>query len=292
MKFVKMQGTGNDYVFVNGFHETVDDPAALARIASDRHRGIGGDGLILLLPSDRADARMRIFNPDGSEAEMCGNGARCAAKLLHDEGLVEGPEMSLETLSGLRRARLVIDGRGRVVGAHVEMGVPAVGEKPDRIEAKGRLIAGLRVSVGNPHFVVFIDNVTSFPLGQIAPRIEIDPLFPERTNVEFTQVCNDGSLLVRVWERGVGETQACGTGAVAAVAAAVVENRLAPGDSHSVRLPGGELGVSWDGRSQAWLAGDAVEVFRGTWKPATTPLWKPAAPGFPAKGGTRARRQD
>jgi diaminopimelate epimerase len=265
MNFVKMQGTGNDYVFVNCFRETVDDPVSLARVLSDRHRGIGGDGLILLLPSDGADACMKIFNADGSEAEMCGNGARCAAKLLHDEGLVEGPEMSLETLSGLRRARLVIDGRGRVVGAHVEMGVPAVGENPDRIEAKGRILEGHRVSVGNPHFVVFIENVTSFPLGQIAPRIEIDPLFPERTNVEFAQVCNDGSLLMRVWERGVGETQACGTGAVAAVATAVAAGRLAPGEAHSVRLPGGELSVNWDGRSPAWLAGDAVEVFRGTW---------------------------
>jgi len=270
MHFVKMHGAGNDYVFVNCFLEEVADPGELSPFISDRHKGVGADGLILLQPSARADARMRIFNADGSEAEMCGNGIRCAAKLLRDEGLVHGPEVTIETLAGIRRVFLVLDGADRVIGADVEMGVPVVGMDParemERIEAKGHVLEGLRVSVGNPHFVIFVDDVLAFPVREVGPRIEGMAAFPERSNVEFVQVCNDGTLLMRVWERGSGETLACGTGAVAAVAAAMTAERLPTGESVSVRLQGGDLAVRWDGSSTAWLAGDAVEVFRGVWR--------------------------
>jgi diaminopimelate epimerase len=270
MKFVKMHGAGNDYVFVNCFVEKVEDPAALARAVSDRHTGIGSDGLILLGPADdsAADAEMRIFNADGSEAEMCGNGARCAAKLLHDEGLAPGPVVRLETLAGMRAARILLGADGRVAGADIEMGVPQVGAA-ERVEVKGRILGGLRISVGNPHFVILIENVAGFPFREIAPGIETAPCFPDRTNVEFVQVCNDGSLLVRVWERGSGETRACGTGAVASVAAAVARGRIEAGGGVTVRLPGGDLSVRWDGSDSAWLAGEAIEVFRGVWRHGT-----------------------
>ncbi len=270
MHFVKMHGAGNDYVFVNCFLEEVADPAELSINISDRHKGIGADGLIMLLPSSSADARMRIFNADGSEAEMCGNGIRCAAKLLRDEGLVRGPEVTIETIAGLRRVFLVLDEADRVNRAEVEMGVPVVAMDParemERIEAKGHVLEGLRVSVGNPHFVIFVDDVLAFPVREVGPRIEGMDAFPERTNVEFTQLCNDDSLLVRVWERGSGETLACGTGAVAAVAAAMSDQRIPFGAAVTVRLQGGELSVRWDGRGAAWLAGEAVEVFRGVWR--------------------------
>ena len=330
MHFVKMHGAENDYIFVNNFLDRAEDPASLAREMSERHRGIGSDGLILLLPSRCADARMRIFNPDGSEAEMCGNGARCAAKLLHDDDLVRGKEVTLETLSGIRRVRLLFDiseesvfyGALRTVtGAEVEMGVPVIGHEAasaadhpnakggrfcgsegnggsdgagngngngngnrfargripppgwagepnldvDSVEVGGRRLDGLCVSVGNPHFVIFVDDVLGFSLSRIAPRIETLPIFPNRTNVEFVQICNDGSLLARVWERGTGETRACGTGAVASVAAAMARGMLKRDQTVTVRLTGGNLTVRWDGRGPAWLAGEAVEVYRGNW---------------------------
>jgi len=271
MKFVKMHGTSNDYVFVTAFEAAVTDPVVLAREVSSRHTGIGSDGLILLLPSPIADARMRIFNPDGSEAEMCGNGIRCAAKLLFDDGLALREEVTLDTMTGVRTVRLSFadDGKRRVNGAEVEMGTPLVERaRPDREEmvlAGDYCWWGLRISVGNPHFVVFVDDPATIVLEHVAPIIERDSIFPNRTNVEFVRIDEARSITVRVWERGVGETQACGTGAVAAVTAATVKNLLTRGDLITVRLPGGEVTVRWDKDGPAWLAGDAVEVFRGAW---------------------------
>lgn len=279
MQFVKMHGAGNDYVFVNGFAERVDDPADLARAMSDRHKGIGADGLIVILPSETADACMRIFNADGSEAEMCGNGIRCAGKLLYDEGLVRRRDILFETLAGPRAVTLLLDDAGEVWGAAVEMGIPEVGgraRRPETIHAAGRKIEGYRVDVGNPHFVVFLDDqegdagtefldLDAFPLAEIAPQIETLPAFPGRTNVEFVRPGEAGSLLVRVWERGSGETMACGTGAVASAAAAIVSGKREPGRPVTVHLRGGDLAVSWDGQGPARLEGEAREVFRGVW---------------------------
>ncbi len=284
MRFVKMHGAGNDYVFVNGFEKEVDDPAGLARLASDRHKGIGGDGLIVVLPSDKADARMRIFNADGSEAEMCGNGIRCAAKLLFDDGTVRKREILFETGAGLRPVRLHLDDSGEARGAEVEMGIPEVGgggRRPEAISVEGRRIEGYRVDVGNPHFVVFVDRwpeiaasaapgLDNFPLSVIGPGIERHPAFPERTNVEFVLPGEGGSLVVRVWERGSGETMACGTGAVASAAAAIVSGIREPGHPVTVRLRGGDLTVVWDGVGQARLEGEASEVFRGDWPASGT----------------------
>ncbi len=276
MHFVKMHGAGNDYVLSE---DEIDEPAVMARRVCDRHMGIGSDGLILLHSSACADIGMRIFNADGSEAEMCGNGARCAAKFLHDEGKAEGGEVRIETPAGVRRTRLLFDEKGRVFGAEVDMGVPEVSGKSETIRVEERSLDGFRgsldgfrgslngfrVGIGNPHFVVFVEEAAKAPVEALGPGVERAPLFPNRTNVEFVQVLDKGSLLVRVWERGSGETLACGTGAVAAAAAAMSTGRLEKNKPVGVLLPGGELTVCWDGSGPALLSGEAVTVFRGVW---------------------------
>jgi len=278
MKFTKMHGAGNDYVYVDGFAEAVAEPAALARAVSDRHRGIGGDGLILILPSARADVRMRMFNSDGSEAEMCGNGLRCVAKYAYDHGLVEKLAITIETGAGVLPVEMFANAAGRVERVRVNMGRPRLsrGEIPMTGRAAERVIdqelqvldRSFRincVSMGNPHCVIYVDDVASFPVATYGPAIEHHELFPRRTNVEFVQVLSAGEVRQRTWERGAGETLACGTGAAAVTVAGLLTGRT--GNRLLNHLTGGDLELTWDGAGAVFMTGPAVEVFTGDYAP-------------------------
>jgi diaminopimelate epimerase len=277
VKFLKMQGTGNDFVVVDGLRDgaSARDWTALARAVCDRHFGVGSDGLLLVASSERADFRMRMWNPDGSESEMCGNGIRCFAKYLYDSGLVGRVEMKVETDAGV--LDLVVHPRdGAVERVTVSLGVPEL--RPERIPVA---VAGERafdlpldgvgaevvvncVSMGNPHAVMFLDRpVADFPLEAVGPRVERHPLFPRRVNFEIASRRGPGELDARVWERGAGITLACGTGACAVAAAARL--RGLTGDRTIVNLPGGSLEVEWDGRGEILMTGPAALVFEGTW---------------------------
>ena len=289
MNFTKMHGLGNDYVYVNGFEETIENPAALAPIISDRHRGVGGDGLILIAPSQKADARMRIFNADGSEAEMCGNGIRCVAKYIYDHQLARAGEafavpggpsfpasLRIETGNGILTLGLDVDGRDTVRRVCVNMGRPILTPKDipvnlpvekiveHPIEVLGQEFLMTCVSMGNPHAVFFCDNVGAIELEKLGPAIENHPLFPNRTNVHFVQIDKPAEFTMRTWERGSGITMACGTGACAASVAAVLsgyQQRICTG-----HLPGGDLDLNWcDQDNCVYMTGPAVEVFEGTW---------------------------
>jgi diaminopimelate epimerase len=292
MKFTKMHGIGNDYVYVNGFDERVDDPAAVARKVADRHFGIGGDGLILILPSDRADVRMRMFNADGSESEMCGNGVRCVAKFAWDHGLTRHNPMRVETGRGvLTLALKVVEGKAREVT--VNMGEPILDaekipvELPrpttdDRIvdfpldqyipmnapaswmEDCGLDLRMTCVSMGNPHVVIFCKHVAAVPLASIGPFLERQPIFPRRINVHFVQVHAAGEVTMRTWERGSGITLACGTGACAVAVAGVLTGRTAR--KLLAHLPGGDLALEWrESDNMVSMTGPATEVFSGVW---------------------------
>jgi len=254
--FTKLHGLGNDYVLLDGFREGIlpeDLLPALARSLCDRHRGVGGDGLLLLLPGTDAPLRMRIFNPDGSEAEMCGNGIRCLALYAYGEGYA-GERFLVETAAGARKVEVFPGGAVRV-----DMGPPGVGE----VERPLFSFRATTLSLGNPHCVIFSDREEE--VGEWGPRIENHPLFPQRTNVEFARVVSPDRLVVRVWERGVGETLACGTGACAAVVAGAVTGRTER--KARVELPGGELEVEWREEGRVFLTGPAREVFRGVYFP-------------------------
>jgi diaminopimelate epimerase len=278
MKFTKMHGAGNDYIYVDGFSETLADPAATARAVSDRHFGIGGDGLILILPSASADVRMRIFNPDGSEAEMCGNGLRCVAKYAFDHGLVKQLEITVETGAGLLPVTMFTNAAGRVERVRVNMGRPRLtrGEIPMTGPADQRVIEQELtvldrtfhiscVSMGNPHCVIFVDDVATFPVATYGPLIEHHELFPRRTNVEFVEVLSPGEVRQRTWERGAGETLACGTGASAVTVAGLLTGRT--GRQLRNHLTGGDLELSWDGDGEVFMTGPAAEVFTGEYRP-------------------------
>ncbi|MEE8104791.1 MAG: diaminopimelate epimerase [Planctomycetota bacterium] len=282
MRFTKMEGAGNDYVYVDLFEESIDlsDAPQLARDVSDRHFGIGGDGLILLAPSKIADVRMVMFNADGSRAEMCGNGVRCLAKLAHDRGRAASNPMRVETDGGVRDVELRFRD-GAVSGARVSMGVPAMesalipvvlddepgldGERVvDRpLVVLDRTFAITCVSMGNPHCVVYVDDVDAFDVARYGPAIESHKMFPEHANVEFVQVLDSERVRQRTWERGSGETLACGTGACAAAVAGRLTAR--GGAVTHVTLRGGELFLEWDGEGPVFMSGPAVEVFRGDW---------------------------
>ena len=262
--FTKMQGCGNDYVVVDAGRNPIADPAAFARTVTDRRRGVGADGLLLALPSNRADARMRMFNPDGSEAEMCGNGLRCLARFVGDRQLVPDPvRMHIETGAGVLRVT-----RDTGVGAEpritIRMGRPDLASAEEETFTLGdtnvRLTA---VSMGNPHAVLFVDDVEVAPVAEVGRQIERHPAFPRRTNVEFVQVVGMGEVRQRTWERGVGETEACGTGACAVVVAGALSGRT--GRDVKVHLRGGDLHVHWADDDQLHLTGPAVEVFEGHW---------------------------
>jgi diaminopimelate epimerase len=278
MKFTKMQGTGNDFVLLEAQGDEEDWPR-LAQSMCDRHFGIGADGLILVLPSSRADVRMRMFNPDGSEAEMCGNGLRCIVKYAVEGGLARPRDgrIDVETLAGVLAAEAFGDGRN-VERVRVSMGVPrfAPAEVPVLMEAEppivdlpldvaGRPLRLTCLSMGNPHAVHFIDGpVAEFPLEQIGPLVERHPVFPQRVNFEVARALARDRIEARVWERGAGPTLACGSGAAATMVAARL--RGLAGDKVDITLPGGTLGLEWDGRGEVHLSGPAERVFAGEWE--------------------------
>ena len=274
MKFTKMQGAGNDYVYVNCFEETVANPQQVAIRVSNRNFGIGSDGLILIMPSDNADVRMRMFNSDGSESEMCGNGIRCVAKYAYDHGIVSKTEITAETGAGILTLQLVPGSDGAVEKVRVNMGPPRLtrGEIPMAGNAAARVIAEpltvldrtFRItcaSMGNPHCVIFVDDVENFPVSTYGPLIENHELFPRRTNVEFVQIFSRTEVRQRTWERGAGETLACGTGASAVTAACVLNNLTEKKILN--HLLGGDLEMEWAQDGNIYMTGPAVEVFNG-----------------------------
>ena len=277
MRFTKMQGAGNDYVYVDCYTESLpEDPAQLARRMADRHFGVGGDGLILIGPSRIADAQMRMFNADGSEAEMCGNGIRCLAKLVHDRGISDANPLRIETAAGVKTVELILDDAGRAAAATVDMGEPvlAAAEIPVDIPGERVVDAPLHVgghdfrmtcvSMGNPHAVLYVDDVAAVPLAEIGPLIERHPLFPQRVNAHFVQVHSGTEVTMRTWERGSGITLACGTGASAVCVAGVLTERTGP--KVLAHLPGGDLKLEWrDSGNRVYMTGPAEEVFTGDW---------------------------
>ncbi len=273
MKFTKMHGLGNDYIFALNMHNELQNPAILAQKISDRHFGIGSDGLVLIMPSETADIKMRIFNADGSEAEMCGNAVRCVGKYVYENGIIKKERITLETLAGIKILELRT-ADGKVSAVRVDMGepvleasrIPVVSSKDrfvdEPVEITGKVFNVTCVSMGNPHAVIFTDDVDELPLHIYGPQLENHKIFPKRTNVEFIRVISRDRVQMRVWERGSGETLACGTGACASVVAAVTnglcDRRV------SVMLPGGELLIEWDETSgHVYKTGPAVRVFDG-----------------------------
>ena len=264
MRFTKMQGIGNDFVLVNGFETPrIDDPGALSRRICDRHFGVGADGLIWMVPSDCADVRMRIFNSDGTEPEMCGNGLRCAARFARDEGIVAGDRMTIETLAGVLTVE--IDGRG----ATADMGapildapqIPVAGESNRlTLETEAGPLRFFCVSMGNPHAVTFDLYPEDDAFYRLGPALERHPAFPAKANIEFCRI-REGGIDVRVWERGDGETLACGTGACAVLTAAASQGLTAR--ESDVRLPGGTLHIRWDDGGHLFMTGPAETVFTG-----------------------------
>lgn len=259
MRFTKMQGLGNDYVYLNGLDGLPEDLPELARRMSDRHFGVGSDGLICICPSKTADFKMRIFNADGSEGEMCGNGIRCLGKYVYDKGLTGKRELIVETAAGLRTLELLVE-NGLVASVRVDMGCPQVGE-PLELMAAGRSWTVTPVSMGNPHGVLFVDRPEALDLEGLGPQFEHHPAFPQGINTEFVACPAPDRLTIRVWERGSGATLACGTGACAALAAAVVQGRT--GRQVSARLPGGVLELSWPSGGTICMTGPAEMVFEG-----------------------------
>ena len=256
-----MQGLGNDYVYLDCTKETWPDLPELARRMSRRHFGVGSDGLICILPSDAADFKMRIFNADGSEGEMCGNGIRCVGKYVYDHGLTRSLRLDVETLSGVKRLSLTTAG-GAVSAVTVDMGRPSW-QPPRDITVRGTTYTALPVSMGNPHAVVFADDLESLDLRAIGPGFETHPGFPGGVNAEFVRAVDPSHLRMRVWERGSGETLACGTGACAALTAAAVTGLC--GRDAVVELPGGKLDLRWENDDHIYMTGPAVTVFEGDW---------------------------
>lgn len=274
-KFTKMHGAGNDYIYVNCFEEKVEDINATAKAVSDRHFGIGSDGLVLICPSDKADFRMDMYNSDGTQAEMCGNATRCVGKYVHDRGLTDKTTVTLETLAGIKILKLNLDENGEVETVCVNMGQPELVPKnipidseldrfiqqPVEIDGKEYLVTG--VSMGNPHAVTYIDDTDSFEIEKIGPKFENHKLFPRRINTEFAQIVDRHTIKMRVWERGAGETLACGTGACATMVAANLSKLV--DDEADLILVGGTLHIRWDKEeNNIYMTGPAKFVFDGT----------------------------
>lgn len=270
-----MQGAGNDYVYVNCFKETLpQDIPNLARQVSDRHKGIGSDGLILIYPSEKADAQMRMFNADGSESEMCGNGIRCVAKYVYDHGIAQSQTLKIETGAGILSLDLEIIDQ-RVSQVRVNMGRPILNssEIPTLLNGDPPVNADLQVgdqtiqvtcvSMGNPHCVSFVDEITDYWVHEIGPQVEVHPMFPKRINAEFIEIISQNEMIMRVWERGSGETQACGTGACASAVAGVLTGRTER--NVLIHLPGGDLRLEWSESDEVFMTGPAVEVYEGVW---------------------------
>lgn len=259
MKFTKMQGIGNDYIYVNCFEERVTDPVRASIALSDRHFGVGSDGLVLIQPCDEADFEMRMFNADGSESEMCGNATRCIGKYVYDRGLTDKTEITLKTGAGIKRLMIRAE-NGITQSVRVDMGAPEILGIGETIEADGVQYIMTRVSMGNPHAVIFVDDAEAFPVHQVGRIIENHPMFPNRTNTEFATIINREEIRMRVWERGSGETLACGTGACATLVAAAV-NHLTEKKA-VLDLNGGKLLIEWkDGI--VYQEGPAAFVFEG-----------------------------
>lgn len=273
MKFTKMHGCGNDYVYVNCFEETVENPAELAKVVSDRHFGIGSDGLILICPSNQADFRMRMFNADGSEGEMCGNGIRCVAKYVYDHGMTDKTQVSIETGGGIKCLDLTVED-GKVTLVKVDMGEPILVPAQIPVDFSGEqvvdeplMVDGKEwkvtcVSMGNPHAVVFVEDVKNLPLEKMGPFFENHVRFPKRINTEFVQLVSRKEAYMRVWERGSGETWACGTGTCASVMACILNGYT--DNEVLVHLLGGDLLIQYDEKSNhIFMTGPATTVFEG-----------------------------
>ncbi len=285
MKFVKMHGAGNDFVVIDGQAENIAEESlpGLAIGACNRQFGIGSDGLILVLPSRIANARMRMLNPDGTEAEMCGNGIRCFAKYLFDRKIHTDVVMTVETLGGVKTIKINATG-GKVQTVRVDMGepgllrseIPMKGAANERVVAEPLKIAGKKfditcVSMGNPHCVTFLTGLDDYPVEKLGPLFENHPSFPRRTNVEFVEVINNQEIKMRVWERGAGETLACGTGACASAVASMLNEKT--GRKVTVHLRGGDLLVEWLGDNKVFMTGPAEEVFDGKINPVILKKW-------------------
>ncbi|MBR4720383.1 MAG: diaminopimelate epimerase [Clostridia bacterium] len=270
MKFTKMQGLGNDYIYVNCFSERVENINETAKKLSDRHFGIGSDGLVLIKPSEIADFRMDMYNSDGTQAQMCGNAIRCVAKYVYDRKLTDKTEISVETLAGVKYLQLHLNESGTVETVRVNMGKPELFPKNipilsdldtfimQDIEIDGKIYKTTGVSMGNPHIVVFIDEMPD--LSKIGPKFENNPIFPERINTEFIRVIDRSNIIMRVWERGAGETLACGTGACAAMVAAKLSDLI--DETATVHLLGGDLKIEWNGEC-VYMTGPCKFVFDG-----------------------------
>ncbi|MFI3227464.1 MAG: diaminopimelate epimerase [Clostridia bacterium] len=274
MNFTKMHGAGNDYIYINGFEQTIEDPSRVSEIVSDRHFGIGGDGVVMILPSEIADARMRMFNADGSEGEMCGNAIRCVGKFLYDNDICKKNNISIETLAGIKYLEMTVTD-GIATHALVDMGIanfnaqeiPITSDSVEFIDQTvtilGEEYVGTGVSMGNPHFVVIVDDTASLDLPKIGPLFENHELFPKRINTEFVEIIDETTVRMRVWERGSGETLACGTGSCATVAALVKKGLLKFDTDNTVKLLGGELVINIKSDYRVFMSGSATKVFEG-----------------------------
>lgn len=262
--FTKMHGAGNDYIYINTLKFPIENPEALAVKWSAPHTGIGSDGLVLIGKSEIADFSMRIFNADGSEAMMCGNASRCIGKYVYEKGLTDKMLITLETLSGIKTLNLITEG-DLVTAVTVDMGEPVVGDTALTLDAGGQCFTGTVVSMGNPHFVIFVDDLSKIELPKVGPLLENNPVFPNRTNVEFVQVITPQKVRMRVWERGSGITQACGTGACATAVAGVVCGKT--NRTTEVVMDGGPLTIEWnEATGKVLMTGEAVTVFEGSIK--------------------------
>lgn len=273
MKFTKMHGIGNDYVYVNCFQEKVDNPSEVAKFVSDRHFGVGSDGLILIKPSQIADCEMDMYNLDGSQGAMCGNGIRCVAKYVYDYGIVPKTTLRIATKSGIKELNLTVE-NGKVSLVRVNMGspileaskIPVVSDQSQAvnqpIKVNGHTYYFTGVSMGNPHAVVYLDDVDNLDIEKIGPAFEKHPVFPDRVNTEFVKVIERKTLKMRVWERGSGETLACGTGACAVAVSSILNNLT--GEEVTVKLLGGDLKIHWDRlENLVYMTGPATTVFDG-----------------------------
>lgn len=270
-----MHGIGNDYVYVDGFKETIKNPNAFSEFISDRHFGIGADGLVMILPSDKADFKMRIFNADGSEAKMCGNATRCIGKFVYETGYTKEKNITLDTLSGIKYLTLTVENE-EVVSVEVDMGkailvpkeIPVLSDLEhfinEPINIDDTTYHTTCVSMGNPHAVVFCEDVDHLPLEVLGPKFEFNPLFPDRINTEFVQIIDEKTVKMRVWERGSGETWACGTGACAVAVASVLNGYCKQGEEIHIQLRGGDLRITYNEDGTVLMKGPATKVFDGT----------------------------
>ena len=273
IKFTKMQGLGNDYVYIDAINQKIENESSLAQIISNRHFGIGSDGLILICSSEIADFKMRMFNSDGSEAEMCGNGIRCVGKFVYDKGLTNKTTLKIETLAGVKELKLNLK-EGKVDTVRVDMGEPILEAEKIPVVSSEKMAKNLEleieerefnftcVSMGNPHAITFIENVENFEVEKYGSKIEVNERFPKKTNVEFIEIVNKEYIKMRVWERGAGETLACGTGACASVVAGIINNLIER--KVTVELLGGILEIEWNKEdNHIYMTGPAVTVYEG-----------------------------